>query len=91
MIAGAQEHLERTLSKDRSYPQVDGKVEQNPAKKLFESLEKHQGRAQAVAVHRKLDCSFLIAKKKTIVNEKACLEKHICELAAIRKLRMARW
>jgi hypothetical protein len=32
MIAGAQEHLERTLSKDRTYPLVDGKVEQNPAK-----------------------------------------------------------
>ncbi len=85
MIAGSQELLERTLSKDRSYPQMDGKVEQNPAKKLFESLEKHQRRAQTAAVHRKLDYSYLIAKKKTIVNEKACTEKHICRLRDYRR------
>jgi hypothetical protein len=59
---------------------MDGRVEQNPAKKLFESLEKHQRRAQVVTAHRKLDYSYFIAKKKKIVNKKSCPQKPICEL-----------
>ena len=50
MISGAQEHLERTLSKDRTYPQMDGRLSKI-RQKLFECLEKHQHRAQAVAAH----------------------------------------
>jgi hypothetical protein len=59
------------------------RVEQNPGRKLFESREKTP--APGSKLYLKLDYSYLIAKKKKIVNEKACPEKPICELRDYRR------
>ncbi len=86
MIAGAQEYFKRTLSEDRRIVRwTEGRAKSG--KKAVRKSRKTP--APGSKPYPKLDYSHLIAKKKKIVNEKACPGKPICELKDYRRQTIA--